>query len=162
MDPLLVIASVTTIIDACFRVTQTLNQLQEKYQRASLTIFTICSETTTISLWLTQLRNFFAGDATDFITRFQTQAQLATAFDIALTGCMMLFSGLEIEIKKLGDMAGAHFGSMTWKAKLRFAWKEDNMVSLQQQLRGQAIALSFLVQGLQTYASVDFFYLIGQ
>lgn len=157
MDPVSVINSATTITSACFRVAKAMMHLYGNYQLSSLTIGAICTETTTLSVSLAQLQTLFTRDTEFFTTQFPAPNQLASAFDIALIGCMVLLSSLEDEIKKLGDLDGTQFGLSTCKAKVRLAWKEDTMASLLQQLRGQVVALTFLMQGLQTYGFVNFF-----
>jgi hypothetical protein len=41
-------------------------------------------------------------------------------------------------------------GALEWRMKFRVVWKQGDMESLLQQIRGQETALNLLLQGLQT------------
>lgn len=157
MDPLSITASVMTIMDVCFKATKTLTRIRDKFHVASWTLVAICSKAAIISASLAQLQNLLTDDVDIIVTRFETRPQILVACDTALTGCMMLFSCLEEEIRKFENVAAAQYGRLGWKDKARVAWKEDIMVTHLQHLNGQETALSLLLQLLQMYAFVDSF-----
>jgi hypothetical protein len=64
---------------------------------------------------------------------------------------MVLFSSLEEEIGNL-RIAAEQSGGLTWKDRLKPAWKEETMIGLLQQIRGQEASLTLLLQSLQMYS----------
>jgi hypothetical protein len=75
-------------------------------------------------------------------------AELRRTFDIALTACLITFSCLEEETRRLAHKAGD--GTDTnWKEKAKKAWKEDTMSELLKQVHQQQTAMALLVQTLQ-------------
>lgn len=148
MDPLSITASVVGISEACLSVTKALSDFRDKYQKANLTITAICSETSVVSASLSQIQSLLYRDGDALILKLEQRPDLASTFDIALTGCMVLYSSLEDEIADL-RVAIRQDDGLGWKDKFKTAWKEDDMTHLLQQIRGQVIALNVLLQGLQ-------------
>ena len=70
--------------------------------------------------------------------------------DVALTGCMVIFSCLESELQKI--VAGVPDPSqMRWRSKARMMWNEHRLSELLNALRGQQTAINLLIQLLQMY-----------
>jgi hypothetical protein len=72
--------------------------------------------------------------------------------DVALTGCMVLFSCLDTEIQRI--VAGTPDpAQIRWRSKLRMMWNEQKLNELLNALRGQQTAINLLIQLLQMYYS---------
>ncbi|KAF2426170.1 hypothetical protein EJ08DRAFT_379081 [Tothia fuscella] len=154
MDPLAIAGSIVGTTAACLRVTKSLSSLQTKYKNANLIIVAICSESSVISASLSQLQNLFTDTTSDVAARFRTRPELAAACDTALTGCMLLYTCLEDEVGLL-NAAAQKPGGLDWTERAKIVWKEDEMVDLLEQIRGQEAALTLLLQGLQMESIPD-------
>lgn len=100
-----------------------------------------------INAALSQLQSLLFKDGKGVVLRLNERSDLYGTFDIALTGCRMLFSCLEMEIADLKVAVSAN-GTLESKDRKKVAWKEDTMVEILGQLRGQATALNLLLQAL--------------
>lgn len=101
---------------------------------------------------LSQIESLLRKDENAVLARFEEQPALAAAFDTSLVGCAMLYSCLESEVHDL-DTALRQTGALDWRRKFKAVWKQDEMTNLLQQIRGQEVALSLLLQGLQMHVS---------
>ncbi|KAK5719438.1 hypothetical protein LTR15_007962 [Elasticomyces elasticus] len=148
MDPLSITASVVGISAACASVVKSLKAIHDKYKQADLYVLAICSESSTVQAALAQIEYLLREDGDALISRFRTQPSLASAFDTAIIGCQMVFSCLDAELQEL-DASLQRDGSLDWKLKFKTVWKQDTMMALSQQVRGQVLALNTLLQSLQ-------------
>ncbi|TKA73408.1 hypothetical protein B0A55_04271 [Friedmanniomyces simplex] len=148
MDPLSITASVVGISAACASVITTLKNVHDKYKQADLTVLAICSESSTVQAALAQVEYLLKQDGDAVVSRFQQQPVLASAFDTSITGCQMVYSCLDAELRELAT-ALQQDGGLDRKRRFKTAWKQDTMLGFQQQIRGQVLALNTLLQGLQ-------------
>lgn len=138
MDPLSIASTVANITGVCLKTAMLLDHLRSRYQNASLTISALCSECTVITASLTEVQTYVLQNP-----GMHTRPELRTTFDMALTGCMVIFSCLDQEVQKISEAGPS---KLTWRSKARFAWNEDSMKEYLSQIRGQQAALSFLIQ----------------
>jgi len=73
---------------------------------------------------------------------------VAATLDRSLTGCAVIFSCLDEEIRKVSEPADGHV-TLAWKAKARMVWKYDAFKELLDSMRGQQLAITLLLQLLQ-------------
>jgi hypothetical protein len=78
----------------------------------------------------------------------RSRPDIAAILDSSLTGCAVLFSCLDEEIRKVSASADGH-DTLAWKAKARMVWKNDTFKELLDGLRGQQLAITLLLQLLQ-------------
>lgn len=118
-----------------------------------MTIVSICSEATTISASLSHIQSLLLSKK-DLEGILQARQDLAAALDTALVGCVVLFSCLSEETKRLtkGSIGPSTF---TWKSKARLLWNHDKLKELLDGLRGQQTAINTLIQLLQVYGIED-------
>lgn len=94
-----------------------------------------------IAASLSQVQNLLQRDA------LQNKPELHETFDQALTGCRVVYTCLEEEVRDL--VAKANNNDLGFRDRTKFIWKEETFKELLQQIRGQQSALSLLIQGLQ-------------
>jgi hypothetical protein len=150
MDLLDITASVLQISEACISVVKALNAIRQKFRDSSLTLCAICTESTVINASLSQIQTIILRDPDRLQSQLTKRPDLSHVFDAALVGCMMLFASLKVEIDKMAIAAEqSTLGKLNWSDKFKVVWKEERMVGLLQQIRGQEIALTLLMQSLQ-------------
>src|SRR5438552_2250813 len=104
MDPLTVTSAVLAVSARCI---------------ASIrSIYIICSETTIVFTSLSRMQELLLQDQ-----ELRSRPELETTFDTALTGCAIVFSVLEDELKKLLPKHEEH--SPGWIRRIKLLWKED-------------------------------------
>lgn len=143
MDPLTITTTVLGITARCLSTAKTLYSLRGKYQNASITITAIYSETTVIGVSLGKIQSIVLKHQESIASDFQTRPELESTFDSALTGCMLVYSILDDQVLRLSAGGESVFG------RAAIVWNEDDMKELLQQIRGQQIALSLLIQMLE-------------
>jgi hypothetical protein len=74
----------------------------------------------------------------------RSRPDIAAILDSSLTGCAVLFSCLDEEIRKVSASADGHD---------TLAWKNDTFKELLDGLRGQQLAITLLLQLLQMYVA---------
>jgi hypothetical protein len=96
---------------------------------------------------LSQIQTFILshGNPAKFL---QSRPDVAATLDRSLTGCAVLFSCLDEEIRKVSQSADGQF-ILAWKAKARIVWKHETFKELLDGLRGQQVAITLLLQLLQ-------------
>ena len=152
MDPLSVTASVAGIAGACLATAKTLNDLRSKYQNAQMTIAAICSETVVIGTTLAKIQSILLNNPQVLTNEIHGTPglEIQATFDIALTGCAVIYSCLDVEVQKLKFSAkGAN--DPGWAEKAKFVWEEDTMKELLGNLRGQQTSIALLVSILQMF-----------
>jgi hypothetical protein len=143
MDPISITGTVLAITAKCLTTARTLYTLREKYKDAQLTITAIYSESRVIGASLSHIQSIILESPEVLHSNLQTRPELESIFDHALTGCMLVFSVLDEEVEKLNNNVESAWNRAT------AVWKEDTMKDLLQQIRGQQIAISLLIQVLQ-------------
>jgi hypothetical protein len=151
MDPLSITASVAGIATACLATAKTLNDLRNKYLDAQMTIAAICSETAVVGATLAKIQGILLGNPQVLKAEIEgiPGSEIQNTFDVALTGCSVIYSCLDVEVQKLRKAAGGA-SDPGWAEKAKFLWKEDRMKELLENLRGQEISITLLVSILQT------------
>ena len=120
--------------------------LRDKYKNAGTTITAIYTELTVVSASLGHIQGLISTNPATLEDNFQSRPELQRTFDQALTGCVLIFSVLDDEVKKLCEPVGKGL-----LGRVAYLWKEEVMKDLLQQIRGQQTALSLLVQAFQMY-----------
>lgn len=77
-----------------------------------------------------------------------SKPELSYAIDAALIGCMVVFSCLEEETRKI-TATSSKTGAISWRGKARIAWNHEKLQELLDGLRGQQLAINLLVQLVQ-------------
>lgn len=108
---------------------------------------TICSETTVISACLSHLQTIVCRKQ-DLVQVLDSRPELAHALDAALTGCMVLFSCLDEETRKI-TANSSQTGALSWKGKAKVVWNDERLWDLMDGLRGQQVAINLLMQLVQ-------------
>ncbi|OAL01654.1 hypothetical protein IQ06DRAFT_346283 [Phaeosphaeriaceae sp. SRC1lsM3a] len=76
----------------------------------------------------------------------RSRSDVIATFDVALTGCSVVFAVLNDEIAALVAECQE---DMSWSQRAKIVWKDAIMKDLLQQLRGQSAAIGLLIQALQ-------------
>lgn len=71
----------------------------------------------------------------------RTRPEIAATLDTSLTGCMVLFSCPDEEIREVSRHARG-LGGFSWKGKARITWKQETMQELLGGIRGQQMAIN--------------------
>lgn len=112
-----------------------------------MTITTICCETTVITASLSHVQAIIC-QKQDFVQLLDSRPELAHAIDASLTGCMIIFSCLDEELRKITeDYSRTNLLSKMGKAKT--VWNLERLRDLLDAVRGQQIALNLLIQLVQ-------------
>ncbi|KAH7340024.1 hypothetical protein BKA66DRAFT_434941 [Pyrenochaeta sp. MPI-SDFR-AT-0127] len=131
----------------CIQSAKELYDLRSRYKDASVLITAIYSESMVIAASLSQVQTLLHHDA------LQSKPQLLETFDLALTGCRVVYGCLEEEVRDL--VLKAENDGLSFKDRAKFLWKEETFKELLTQIRGQQSALSLLIQGLQMESIAD-------
>jgi hypothetical protein len=109
----------------------------------------ISSEVAVISASLSQIQALILSKQ-DPEMLLRSRPEIAATLDTALTGCMVLFSCLDEEIRNVSRYAQGH-SAFSWKGKMRVVWKHETFQELLDGIRGQQMAINTLIQLLQMY-----------
>lgn len=120
-----------------------------KYQDAPRNMVAISSEVAVISASLSQIQALILSKQ-DPEMLLRSRPEIAATLDTALTGCMVLFSCLDEEIRIVSRYALRQHG-FSWKGKMRAVWKHETFQELLDGIRGQQMAINTLIQLLQMY-----------
>ncbi|KAJ4178871.1 hypothetical protein NW755_012893 [Fusarium falciforme] len=146
MDPLSIATSVVGLTATCLTTCKKLSDLAGNYEDVPVVIAMICSESTLISIALSELQmKILRRD--DLSQAWASRTDVLMAFETALTGCMVVFSCLEAETRQLQSQNSSSMG--VW-AKIRFMWNQDRLKELLNALRGQQTSIGFLLKILET------------
>lgn len=126
-----------------------LRELQEKYQDAPVVLVSICSESNVILASLTQMQMILLqrkslADMPD---------ELPGVLDQAITGCIVVFSCLELELQRT-EADASQTARFAWRSRARFIWNEGKLTELLGALRGQQAAVNLFLQLLQLYVQL--------
>lgn len=149
MDPLSITASVMSVTTCCIKTAKTISDLQEKYKHAQATISALCAESTVICASLSQIQSLILSRPEIVKAQLKERPELVATFDVALTGCMVVFAVLDDELQKLVAHGLEPVEEVGWTEKAKFLWKESFMKDLLGQIRGQQSALALLMQAIQ-------------
>ena len=149
MDPITIGTTVASLVATFTKGAQTCNTLLSKYEQAPQMLASIHTECTTIKLALSHVYWLVNSNTELLSSQLDARGPLAETFDVALTGCTVTFSLLDIELQKLCQQSK---GSATYKAKnkMKFVWNEDLARSLLDNMRGLQGAVTLLLTALQT------------
>jgi hypothetical protein len=132
-------------------ITRDLLALRDRFSHASLTISAICSESSVITAALSRLKHLFSKHRSPIVLeQLQARPQLVSVCDTAPTGCTLLYSCLDDEVRSLKEVIDQH-GKLDWKGKAKMVWREPAMQGLLQRIRGSATALNLLLQCFQVW-----------
>jgi hypothetical protein len=148
MDPLSITSTVLSLTGRCLSTANTLYAIRGKYSNAHMTISAIYSESTVIAASLGYIQNLLLTNPDVLRSNLNARPELANTLDMALTGCLLVYSVLEEEVQKLS--AGEGFAP-SFKKKVQYIWKEETMNDLLGQIRGKQSALTLLTQVLQMF-----------
>lgn len=87
-----------------------------------------------------------------FSSQLKAHSPLSEIFEIPLTGCIFIFSLLDIELQKLCDRSKDH-DSYKWEDNMKYVWNEAQADTILDHMRGLQSALNFMLTVLQTYVS---------
>jgi hypothetical protein len=116
------------------------------YKDAPIYIVSITSETTVISASLSNLQSLLLREP-DLPNLLASRPELIAALDASLTGCMVLFSCLDDEMRRINPSSQA--GAISWRSKARLVWNRDKLRELLEALRGLQMSMNMLLQLLQ-------------
>ncbi|KAG5769181.1 hypothetical protein H9Q72_003524 [Fusarium xylarioides] len=100
MDPLSIASSVVGLTATCLSTCKKLHDLAGEYEDVPTTIAMICSESTVISMGLSELQSKIL-HRDDLAQAWASRTDILNVFEVALTGCMIVFSCLEAETRNL-------------------------------------------------------------
>ncbi|CVK84846.1 related to GTPase-activating protein of the rho/rac family (LRG1 protein) [Fusarium mangiferae] len=142
MDPLSIASSVVGLTATCLATCKKLHDLAGEFQDVPAIIAMICSESTIISIGLSELQTKIL-QRDDLAQAWASKTEIWMVFEAALTGCMIVFSCLEAETRSLrSENPGL------W-AKIKFIWNQDRLRELLGALRGQQSSINFLLNLLE-------------
>lgn len=109
----------------------------------------ICSESTVISMGLSELQSKIL-HRDDLAQAWASRTDILNVFEVALTGCMTVFSCLEAETRNLKQSNPTILAKLPGVlAKLKFIWNQDRLKELLEALRGQQTSITFLLSILE-------------
>ena len=155
MDPATIGTTVAFLVATFTKSAQTCNTLLSKYKHAPQTLASIYTECTTVKLALSHVYWLVNSNAELLSSQLDAQGPLAETFDVALTGCTVTFSLLDVELQKLCQQ-NKEKESSSAKERIRFVWNEDLARSLLDDMRGLQGAVTLLLTALQTWVAFNF------
>src|ERR1700753_26949 len=133
------------VASGCFSTVYTLNELQNRWKLASLSIGSLCAQVSVISASLSQIQGVYSCQQFNSSSNsILMQPELIRAFDIALTGCAVVLSCIDHEVKAIREIEPGK--TLDWKAKAQALWNEGTSKHLVDQLQCQSTALNLLIQ----------------
>lgn len=138
------------ITSTCLTTGKAIYDLTCKYKDAPRNMVAISSEVTVISASLSQIQAIILSKQ-DSAQLLQSRPEIAATLDTSLTGCMVLFSCLDEEIREVSRHAGGRDG-FSWRGRVKTIWKQETFQELLDGIRGQQLAINTLIQLLQMYA----------
>ncbi|KAF2257564.1 hypothetical protein CC78DRAFT_217231 [Lojkania enalia] len=132
---------IVAVLPQCLQTAKDCYDLRLRYREATDLVTAIYSESMVIAASLSQIQNLIQRDALD------NKSELHQTIDQALTGAKLVYACLDAAIRELGEKANS--SKLSFRDRTNYAWNEATFKDILQQIRGQQIALSLLVQGLQ-------------
>ncbi|KAK5689848.1 hypothetical protein LTR97_012608 [Elasticomyces elasticus] len=131
-----------------------------KYKDAPRTFVIISSEIAVISASLSQLQALILSQKNPE-KLLRSRPEIAATLDTSLTGCMVLFSCLDEEVREVSRHVRG-LGNLSWVGRVKTVWKQAKFQELLDAIRGQQVAINTLMQLLQiledrgsVYSSAD-------
>jgi hypothetical protein len=122
-----------------------------QYQDAPTSVVAISSEAAVISASLSHIQAIILSKQNpEHLLR--SRPEIAATLDTSLTGCMVLFSCLDEELREVARHA-AKKGNLSKMGKIKTIWKQEKFHELLDGLRGQQMAINTLTQLLQMCAA---------
>ncbi|KAL1794077.1 hypothetical protein ACET3X_007498 [Alternaria dauci] len=144
MDPLSITVAVLRITTTCVAAAKELNQIHVAWKRAPTTVSSLCSQLKLTGASLSQIQSLLLHN-TDIL---QAKPALVETFDTTLTSCLVLSACLEKYMLKI-TKGVLDDSKLSWKAKFKTLWNEDEVKELLEQLHQQHAAIGTLVGLLQ-------------
>ncbi|KAK6338472.1 hypothetical protein TWF730_002535 [Orbilia blumenaviensis] len=141
MDPFSITVSVSSLIVVCTRIIKLSSDVSAAYRSASFTLSAIASECAVISASLTRLQNMLLNEP-------ERLGALADNLDTALLGCALTMSVLQ---EQIGGLAKETEGGERQVKKFKYVLEQDYLKELLQQIRGQQVSITLLLQTYQRY-----------
>jgi hypothetical protein len=148
MDPLSISASVAALVTICAQIISTSRDILSKFQDAPRVLSSLQAECSTTRESLSLIFLLINKSDTTALFHLSTNKSLTENFDIALTGCTVTFSVLDNELQKVLKDREVE-GRMGFRQRAKYAWNEDTLKNLMDELRGQRDALNLLVTVVQ-------------
>ncbi|PQE05958.1 camk camkl kin4 kinase protein [Rutstroemia sp. NJR-2017a BBW] len=149
MDPLSIASIVVKLAATFLSTAKALSAIRSDYKDAPISIVSICSEAAVISACLSRLQMIVC-EKQDLVQTLESMTELNYALDVALTGCVVLFSCLDDEIRNItSDSSPTAAGAIRWKGKAKLVWNHEKLRDLLDGLRGQQVAIDLLIQLVQ-------------
>ncbi|KAH5139533.1 hypothetical protein HBI56_226700 [Parastagonospora nodorum] len=157
MDPLTITSTVLRITGSCVGAAHTLWEIRNAWKRAPMTVDTLCSQLKLTAASLSQIQSLLLGDS-DVL---RNKPDLVDTFDTTLTSCLVLSTSLDKYMLKIKKGA-LQSSKMTWKAKFKTLWNENEVKELLGHLHTQQGGVSVLVNLLQMDSISDIRRLVQQ
>ncbi|KAF5007829.1 hypothetical protein FDECE_5855 [Fusarium decemcellulare] len=139
MDPVSIATAVVGLTATCLTTCKKLSDLAPSYGDVPVMIAMICSESTVISIALSELQmKILRRD--DLSQAWASKNEIQVVFETVLTACMTVFSCLEAETRRLESQNPG-----VW-AKLKFMWSQDRLKDLLNALRGQQTSIASVTE----------------
>jgi len=140
-DPLSIVSVIEgslSLILQCGNVVKTLNDIAGKYKHAKLSILSMVQEVNTIELAWSRIRGWAQNHADN-----TSDTELFERLDRSLECGTLVMSALQQDLSEYTTAA------MGFKLRSRAAWNEQALQDHPHRIRGQAIAMSLLLQVLE-------------
>ena len=161
MDPFTISMAVAPLVLSSTKLVMLMSAVRDSYKRAPTTLTATLAECKIVHVALFKIQELVYQNETDLSSRLKAQAPLREAIDMALTGCRMTLSALNLELDKLVEpKKGMNPVEIGFQAKARLVWKEDIMKQLLDQTRGQMSSLQYLIKILESETKADMFRLL--
>ncbi|KAF3933020.1 hypothetical protein ABW20_dc0105758 [Dactylellina cionopaga] len=144
MDPLSITVSVSSLIVVCARIIKFSSDVSNAYRSASFALSAIASECAVISASLTRLQNML-------LSQPERLSALAESLDTALLGCALTMSVLQ---EQIGGLAKETEDGELKPKKFKYVLEQDYLKELLQQIRGQQVSITLLLQTYQRYKEI--------
>ncbi|KAI9780330.1 MAG: hypothetical protein M1839_006753 [Geoglossum umbratile] len=149
MDLLSITTATVSLTFTFAKITKCFLVIRDTHKSASITVTAMIAECNMISTSLSQIPSLVLKNPVALSSRLALQSNLVASFEDSLIACQLTLSVIEGELEYVvGGEQGV--GSLGFKARAKFVWKEYTMITLLGQLRGQQAAIGVLVSILQT------------
>ena len=149
MDPLTIGATVAGLLTACGTAVTMCSGLITKYKTTPTILASIRAECITVKAVLSYVDGIIKRDVDLLSSQLKAHSPILEMFDVPLTGCVVIFSLLDIELRKLYDRSKDQ-ETYNWKDKWRYVWNEDKAKTILDHMRGLQSALNLMLIALQT------------
>ncbi|KAK5735308.1 hypothetical protein LTR17_008315 [Elasticomyces elasticus] len=160
MDPFTIATTVTKLTSTCLTTGMAIYDLSCKYKDAPRTLIIISSEISVISASLSQLQALILSQKNPE-KLLRSRPEIAATLDTSLTGCMVLFSCLDEEVREVSRHVRG-LGNLSWVGRVKTVWKQAKFQELLDAIRGQQVAINTLMQLLQMDSLAEITQLLRQ